>query len=157
MMTKNLSPIFGMIMILFGLCLLGYLSLVVYQAITIPEHVPIVNYILERVPSEPRIAFGWFDGKKFDFQITEQTKLIIFLLLAILALNGLVRIAIVVLRAGIKMVEGERVRKSARSFPNSQYSNTQYDDAYTDAEATYARGDETYVRHNTMPRMSGYR
>lgn len=100
----------GMIMVLVGVVMLLFLGVVTYMAVTVPEQVTIVQFIIDNVRAGDTAFHGHVTdtatGRRmeYQFEISESVRAISFLFMGIGIMGVLALILRVLIASGIQLV-----------------------------------------------------
>lgn len=119
------AGIIGLVLIVAGACLLLSIGMMVYQVLQDPTHVPLVEYIIEKVQVGDDAIHGTIKssdqiGKEIEYDLkwSEQVRLIVFLFLGAMISAVLARISSVLISSGtilVKLTERKYVPESKDS------------------------------------------
>lgn len=96
--------LFGAVLVIGGVVLLGYLGVVVFQIIDSPNQVPIMKLVLEHIREGDKFIYGQTVNGSFELNLTEPARTVILLFFAVVLLAILAGIAKTIISAGINII-----------------------------------------------------
>jgi hypothetical protein len=103
---RNLLVALGCCLLVAGAVLLLWFGQVVYQIVTEPEKVRIIQYIMEHVSTEGPIITGSAAESSFEVTLSDSAKAFGFFFLGVLALGVLAGIVKALLSGGVEVIRG---------------------------------------------------
>ncbi len=94
----------GVVMVVAGVALLGYLGYTVFQILAMPEQVGFVKFLLSRMGTCDKLIYGHAGNEPFELNLAEPARTVLLLFFGVAIFWIMAGIAKAIISAGIGIV-----------------------------------------------------